>query len=73
MKHTIRDCKSEMAEISALLDKVRMPEYERLRARAQLERAEAIGRLIQRAASAIGSLIRVAAARLTHRTRERTA
>lgn len=73
MRHTAKDSKSDREEISALLDRVRMPEYERIRVRAQLERAQAIGELIHRAASAIRSLIRAASARLSHRARERTA
>lgn len=73
MKHTPKGHKSEIDELSVLLNRVRMPEYERMRVRAQLERAQAIGELLQRAASAVRSLIRAAAARLSHRARERTA
>jgi hypothetical protein len=64
---------AEPAEISALLDRVQMPDYERLSAQAHLARAEAIADLMVRAGSAMRSLARAFVARLPHRPRERTA
>jgi hypothetical protein len=50
-----------------------MPEYERLRARAHLERAEAIAELFARAATAVRSATRKLVARPLHRAFERMA
>lgn len=48
--------KSDLEYLYARLDQVRMSGHERLRARAHLERAEAVAALIARASDALGRL-----------------
>ena len=57
----------------ALVARVRMPDYERLRAQAHLERAEAIADLIARAAASLRSVTKNLVVRPLHRAFERTA
>ena len=73
MKHTLKHSNPELAEISALVDRVRMPEYERLRAQAHLERAIVIADLLARAASGIRAAANALVVRPLHRIRARTA
>jgi len=73
MRHRPSKTNPELAEISALLERVRIPDYERLRAQAHLERAAVIAGLIARAIAAVRSLASTLAVRLSHRGRERTA
>lgn len=73
MRQRLSKPNPELAEISALLDRVRMPEYQRLLARAHLERAEAVAELIARAASAMRSAAKALVVRPLHRAFERIA
>jgi len=73
MRHTLSRSNPRVAEISALLERVRMPDYERLRAQAHLERAEAIADLIARAAAAIRAGTRKLVVRPRNRAFERMA
>ena len=73
MKHTIRESNPEMDNISALLDRVRMSDYQRLQAQASLERGQAIADLVARGTAAIRSLAGSLLVRFSHRTRERAA
>jgi len=73
MKDTLKHSNPELAEISALVDRVRMPEYERLRAQAHLERAIVIADLLARAASGIRAAANALVVRPLHRIRARTA
>jgi hypothetical protein len=73
MRHRLSKPDAELAEISALVDRVRMPQYERIRAQAHLERAAAIAELLARAATAVRSVARKLVARPLHRAFERMA
>lgn len=73
MKRTLRNYNADLAEISSLVDRVRMPEYERLRAKAHLERAIVIADLLARAASGIRAAANALVVRPLHRIRTRIA
>ena len=73
MRYTLGRTNPELAELSALVARVRMPDYERLRAQAHLERAEAIADLIARAAASLRSVTKNLVVRPLHRAFERTA
>jgi len=73
MRYSVSKTNPARAEISALLDRVRMPEYERIRAQAHMERAEAIAVLIERASAAMRSAAKSLVVRPIHRFFERMA
>jgi cell division septum initiation protein DivIVA len=73
MNDTLRDSKADLDELSALLARVRMPEYRRLQAQASLERAQAIADLLVRTARAVRSLASALRTRLLPRALERIA
>lgn len=69
-----RNSKSELEFLFGRLDEIRMRDYERIRAKAHLERAHALADLLASARDAIGRLARrVFAPEARFRTRPRQA
>ena len=67
MQYRLSKPNPEVAQLAALLERVRMPEYERLRARAHLDRAEAVADLLARAWTAVRSMSSAFVVRPIHR------